>query len=60
MQTIKAIGFDIAKSVFQVHSVDADHFKCWPARADSRSRNWIDASLVWSLNLPAQRLELTR
>jgi hypothetical protein len=34
-QTIKAIGFDIAKSVFQVHGADADHFKCWPARADS-------------------------
>ena len=24
MQTIKAIGLDIAKSVFQVHAVDAD------------------------------------
>ncbi len=50
MQTITTIGFDIAKSVFQVHGVDAGGqvlirrqlkwrlcFAKWPARKPPRS-----------------------
>jgi hypothetical protein len=54
MQTITTIGFDIAKSIFQVHCVDAEgkdhrkwgrrfYQKVWPGRASG----WRPVNDAW-------------
>ena len=50
MQTVTTIGLDIAKSVFQVHDVDAGgqvvRAHTWPRRRSSFSRSAIAGAAV--------------
>ena len=57
MQTITTIGLDIAKSVFQVHGVDAAG-QVLVRRQLKRRMSWLSlrsCRLVWSVSKPAAR-----